>query len=141
MKQTVADVLLARLREWRVRQFFGYPGDGINGLLAGWGRADDKRQFVQGRRQEAAAFEAVASPSSLEAPAYCVPASHGPVAAAIPNVRHVEYFIDHARLEPLLVDGTPAVHDGALHPDPSRRGHGVSMHPGASRYRTTECGP
>ncbi|MDT4923932.1 MAG: hypothetical protein QOG01_1645 [Pseudonocardiales bacterium] len=59
MSQTVADVLLARLREWGVRQVFGYPGDGINGLLAAWGRAEDDPQFVQARHEEMAAFEAV----------------------------------------------------------------------------------
>jgi pyruvate dehydrogenase (quinone) len=56
--QTVADVLLARLRDWDVRQVFGYPGDGINGLLAAWGRADNVPQFVQARHEEMAAFEA-----------------------------------------------------------------------------------
>jgi pyruvate dehydrogenase (quinone) len=59
MSSTVADFLLARLREWGVRQVFGYPGDGINGLLAAWGRADDDPQFVQARHEEMAAFEAV----------------------------------------------------------------------------------
>ena len=59
MSDTVADVLLARLREWGVRQVFGYPGDGINGLLAAWGRADDDPQFVQSRHEEMSAFEAV----------------------------------------------------------------------------------
>ncbi|MDP5181672.1 thiamine pyrophosphate-requiring protein [Blastococcus sp. BMG 814] len=59
MAQTVADYLLARLREWGVRQVFGYPGDGINGLLAAWGRADNDPQFVQARHEEMAAFEAV----------------------------------------------------------------------------------
>jgi len=59
MTQTVADVLLARLREWGVRQVFGFPGDGINGLLAAWGRSDDRPQFVQARHEEMAAFEAV----------------------------------------------------------------------------------
>jgi pyruvate dehydrogenase (quinone) len=39
MTQTVADVLLARLREWGVRQVFGFPGDGPNGLLAARGGA------------------------------------------------------------------------------------------------------
>ena len=42
------------------------------------------------------------------------------VAAAIPNLRHVEWFVDHARLEPLLVDGLPDARGGALHPDASR---------------------
>jgi pyruvate dehydrogenase (quinone) len=59
MADTVADVLLTRLREWNVDQVFGYPGDGINGLLAAWGRAEDKPQFVQARHEEMAAFEAV----------------------------------------------------------------------------------
>ncbi len=59
MADTVADVLLNRLREWGVRQVFGYPGDGINGLLAAWGRADNEPQFVQARHEEMAAFEAV----------------------------------------------------------------------------------
>ncbi len=47
------------MREWGVRQVFGYPGDGINGLLAAWGRADNDPQFVQARHEEMAAFEAV----------------------------------------------------------------------------------
>ncbi len=59
MARTVADVLLARLREWNVRQVFGYPGDGINGLLAAWGRAGNDPQFVQSRHEEMSAFEAV----------------------------------------------------------------------------------
>jgi len=59
MADTVADVLLARLREWDIMQVFGYPGDGINGLLAAWGRADNNPQFVQARHEEMAAFEAV----------------------------------------------------------------------------------
>lgn len=59
MTHTVADVLLARLREWGIRQVFGYPGDGINGLLAAWGRAENDPQFVQARHEEMAAFEAV----------------------------------------------------------------------------------
>ena len=35
----------------------------------------------------------------------------------MPNLRHVEWFIDHARLEPLLVDGAPTVQHGALQPN------------------------
>ncbi|SHF70780.1 pyruvate dehydrogenase (quinone) [Jatrophihabitans endophyticus] len=59
MAQTVGDVLLARIREWGVEQVFAYPGDGINGLLAAWQRADDQPQFVQSRHEEMSAFEAV----------------------------------------------------------------------------------
>ncbi len=56
---TVADFLLGRLREWGVEQVFGYPGDGINGLLAAWGKADNRPAFIQSRHEEMSAFEAV----------------------------------------------------------------------------------
>jgi pyruvate dehydrogenase (quinone) len=59
MSQTVADHVLARLREWGVEHVFGYAGDGINGLLAAWQKADNQPQFVQARHEEMAAFEAV----------------------------------------------------------------------------------
>src|ERR1700744_6727260 len=59
MAPTVGDYLLERLRAWDVQHVFGYPGDGINGILAAWGRADNKPQFVQARHEEMAAFEAV----------------------------------------------------------------------------------
>ncbi|BBZ49042.1 thiamine pyrophosphate-requiring protein [Mycobacterium heidelbergense] len=58
-KQNVGDYLLERLRAWDVRHVFAYPGDGINGLLAAWGRADNRPQFVQSRHEEMSAFEAV----------------------------------------------------------------------------------
>ncbi|MFF6996817.1 thiamine pyrophosphate-requiring protein [Streptomyces sp. NPDC008313] len=59
MSMKVSDYVLQRLREWEVEHVFAYPGDGINGLLAAWGRADNKPQFVQARHEEMAAFEAV----------------------------------------------------------------------------------
>ncbi|MEO3749394.1 thiamine pyrophosphate-requiring protein [Streptomyces sp. B6B3] len=58
MSQNVADFVLARLREWGVRQVFGYPGDGINGLLAAWERAGDEPRFIQARHEEMSAFAA-----------------------------------------------------------------------------------
>src|SRR6201990_372804 len=56
---TVADYLLERLRAWDVDHVFAYAGDGINGILAAWGRAENKPKFVQARHEEMAAFEAV----------------------------------------------------------------------------------
>ncbi len=56
---TVADFLLERLRTWGVDKVFAFPGDGINGILAAWGRADNDPKFVQARHEEMAAFEAV----------------------------------------------------------------------------------
>jgi len=59
MSEKVADYVLRRLREWEVEHVFGYPGDGINGLLAAWERARNEPRFVQARHEEMAAFEAV----------------------------------------------------------------------------------
>lgn len=59
MSSKVSDHILERLREWGVDHVFGYPGDGINGLLAAWGRADNQPRFVQSRHEEMSAFEAV----------------------------------------------------------------------------------
>ncbi|ELP68187.1 thiamine pyrophosphate-requiring protein [Streptomyces turgidiscabies] len=59
MSTTVADHVLQRLREWGVEEVFGYPGDGVNGLLAAWGRAGDRPRFIQSRHEEMSAFEAV----------------------------------------------------------------------------------
>lgn len=84
MPQTVADVLLARLRDWNVKQVFGYPGDGINGLLAAWGRADNRPQFVQARHEEMAAFEAVGYAKFSGNVAVCA-ATSGPGAVHLLN--------------------------------------------------------
>jgi pyruvate dehydrogenase (quinone) len=59
MATTVADYLLERLRAWDVRHVFAYAGDGINGILAAFGRAGNKPQFIQARHEEMCAFEAV----------------------------------------------------------------------------------
>lgn len=70
---------------------------------------------------------ALAQAHNMQVSAHCAPSLHTSVCAAVPNLRHVEWFADHARLEPELVDGIPAVHDGALHPDLSRPGHGMTL--------------
>ncbi|WP_280491765.1 thiamine pyrophosphate-requiring protein [Nocardia asiatica] len=58
MARQVGDYVVQRLREWGVEQVFGYPGDGINGLIAAFGRADDKPAFIQARHEEMSAFQA-----------------------------------------------------------------------------------
>ncbi|MDQ0585292.1 thiamine pyrophosphate-requiring protein [Streptomyces rishiriensis] len=55
----VSDYILQRLRDWDVDHVFAYAGDGINGLLAAWGRAENKPKFVQARHEEMSAFQAV----------------------------------------------------------------------------------
>jgi pyruvate dehydrogenase (quinone) len=58
MEKTVGDFLLDRLEEWGVCRLFGYPGDGINGIVSAIGRAADRFEFVQVRHEEEAAFMA-----------------------------------------------------------------------------------
>ncbi|MBF6206654.1 thiamine pyrophosphate-requiring protein [Streptomyces gardneri] len=58
MAQQVGDYVVQRLREWGVEQVFGYPGDGINGLIAAFGRAGDNPAFIQARHEEMSAFQA-----------------------------------------------------------------------------------
>jgi pyruvate dehydrogenase (quinone) len=81
---TVADHVLARLREWGVEHVFGYGGDGINGLLAAWHRAADRPRFVQARHEELAAFEAVGYAKLSGRTGVCV-ATSGPGAIHLLN--------------------------------------------------------
>jgi pyruvate dehydrogenase (quinone) len=84
MSVTVADRLLERLREWGVEQVFGYPGDGINGLLGAFSRAEDQPRFIQARHEEMAAFEAVGFAKFGGGPAVCM-ATSGPGAIHLLN--------------------------------------------------------
>ena len=81
------------------------------------------------------AAAAVAAAAGLSVSAHCAPSLHLPVTAAAPNVRHVEWFADHARLEPELVDGVPVVVDGALQLDPTQPGHGMRLRGGRTGCR------
>jgi L-alanine-DL-glutamate epimerase-like enolase superfamily enzyme len=76
---------------------------------------------------------AVAAAAGRQVSGHCAPSLHAPVAAALPELRHVEWFADHARLEPLLVDGAPPVADGAL-AVPARPGHGMTLAARAERW-------
>jgi len=59
-KQSVSDFFWQRLHQWGVRRVFGYPGDGINGLLGALQRYGNAIEFVQVRHEEMAAFMASA---------------------------------------------------------------------------------
>jgi pyruvate dehydrogenase (quinone) len=84
MSTTVADQLLARLREWEVEHVFGYPGDGINGILGAFSRAGDHPRFIQSRHEEMSAFEAVGFAKFSGRPAVCM-ATSGPGAIHLLN--------------------------------------------------------
>src|SRR5690242_6757914 len=57
---TVSDFLIKRLHEWGVRRIYGYPGDGINGLMGAMNRADGEIALVRARHEEMCAFMACA---------------------------------------------------------------------------------
>jgi pyruvate dehydrogenase (quinone) len=60
MSQTVAAFMLDRLKQWGVTRIYGYPGDGINGLLGAFHEFEDDIEFVQTRHEEIASFAACA---------------------------------------------------------------------------------
>lgn len=68
--------------------------------------------------------------------AHCAPAISAHVCCAIESLAHLEYFHDHVRVERMLFDGTLDPEGGALRPDPSRPGHGLSLKHEADRWRT-----
>src|SRR6187551_3247230 len=84
MSTTVADRLLERLREWGVDQVFGYPGDGINGILGAFSRADDQPRFIQSRHEEMSALQAVGYAKLSGRPGVCL-ATSGPGAIHLLN--------------------------------------------------------
>ena len=59
---------------------------------------------------------AVAAARNLQISGHCAPNLHAHVAAAVPNLRHLEYFHDHARIESMLFDGALSPKGGSMHP-------------------------
>ena len=60
MSDNVSDFLLHRLGEWGIERIYGYPGDGINGLMGAFDRAGGALQLVRARHEEMCAFMACA---------------------------------------------------------------------------------
>jgi L-alanine-DL-glutamate epimerase-like enolase superfamily enzyme len=73
------------------------------------------------------AASALADAFGVPLSSHTAPAVHLHVACAVQNVRNVEWFHDHARIERLLFDGAVAPEGGELRPDPSRPGLGLEL--------------
>lgn len=58
MTRTAADILIESLQDWGVEVIFGFPGDGINGIMEALRRRQENIRFIQVRHEEAAAFMA-----------------------------------------------------------------------------------
>jgi L-alanine-DL-glutamate epimerase-like enolase superfamily enzyme len=63
----------------------------------------------------------------IELSGHCAPQLSAHALCAVPNLRHLEYFHDHVRIESLLFDGVLEPADGEVRPDRSRRGHGLEL--------------
>lgn len=89
MATTVSDQILQRLHAWGIRRVFGYPGDGINGLMGAFDRAggagkDGGIDFIQARHEELAAFMATAHAKFTGEVGVCI-ATSGPGAIHLLN--------------------------------------------------------
>jgi pyruvate dehydrogenase (quinone) len=81
---TVGAFILDRLQEWGVRRIYGYPGDGINGLMGAFHHAGEELEFVQTRHEEIAAFAATAHAKFTGEVGVCM-ATSGPGAIHLLN--------------------------------------------------------
>jgi pyruvate dehydrogenase (quinone) len=85
MSETVADHLLERLAsDWGVKRIYGYPGDGINGIIGAFGRGENRPEFIQVRHEEMAAFMACAHAKFTGEAGVCL-ATSGPGAIHLLN--------------------------------------------------------
>jgi L-alanine-DL-glutamate epimerase-like enolase superfamily enzyme len=79
---------------------------------------------------------ALAAGHNLQVSAHCAPNQHAHAGVAVPNLRHVEYFHDHQRIEQMLFDGALDPAGGILTPAPDRPGLGMSLREtDAEKYR------
>jgi pyruvate dehydrogenase (quinone) len=84
MADTVADFIWQRLQEWGVRRVYGYPGDGIGGLIAALARTEGAVDFVQVRHEEMAGLMACADAKFTGDVGICI-ATSGPGAIHLLN--------------------------------------------------------
>ena len=86
MSDTVGDFLLERLTRWGVKRIYGYPGDGINGILGAFSRSSNgqRPEFIQVRHEEMAAFMACAHAKFTGEVGVCL-ATSGPGAVHLLN--------------------------------------------------------
>src|SRR5207247_5578470 len=82
--QTVGDFLIKRINEWGLKRIYGYPGDGINGIMGALDRANGAVEYIQVRHEEMAAFMACAHAKFTGEVGICL-ATSGPGAIHLLN--------------------------------------------------------
>jgi L-alanine-DL-glutamate epimerase-like enolase superfamily enzyme len=79
---------------------------------------------------------AIAAAHNLEISGHCGPHLHAHAAAATPNLRHLEWFHDHVRIEQMFFDGALDPAGGTVCPSPTAPGNGLCLRREvASRYQ------
>ena len=94
MTQTTSDFLIRRINEWGLKRIYGYPGDGINGIIGALDRANGAIEYVQVRHEELAAFMACAHAKFTGEVGICL-ATSGPGAIHLLNGLY-DAKMDHA---------------------------------------------
>jgi pyruvate dehydrogenase (quinone) len=85
MATTTGHFILERLADdWGVKRIYGYPGDGINGLIGAFHEVGDRIEFTQVRHEEIAAFAACAHAKFTDEVGVCM-ATSGPGAIHLLN--------------------------------------------------------
>ena len=82
----------------------------------------------------------IAQAHHLDVSGHCAPHLSASAFAAVPGLRHLEYFHDHVRVEELLFEGVAPLVAGCLPLDPDVPGHGMALRPDASRWLATPPG-
>ncbi len=94
MKKIASELLVERLVDWGVDTVFGIPGDGINGIMEGFRRHQDRIRFVLVQHEEAAAFMATGYAKSTGRLGVCL-ATSGPGGLHLLNGLY-DAKLDHA---------------------------------------------
>lgn len=84
MSEKVSDFLLQRLVDWGIKRIYGFPGDGINGIMGAMDRAGDRLELVRARHEEMTAFMACAHAKFTGQVGVCL-ATSGPGAIHLLN--------------------------------------------------------
>ncbi len=138
---TVSDFLLARLEQWGVKRIFGYPGDGILGILGALEHPPEGMSFVQTRHEELAAFMACAHAKFTGEVGVCL-ATSGPGAIHLLNGLY-DARMDHQPVVAIVGQSSRQAMGGdyqqevdllSLFKDVARDYVHVCMHPGQMRH-------
>jgi L-alanine-DL-glutamate epimerase-like enolase superfamily enzyme len=76
---------------------------------------------------------ALAAAHGFDVSGHCAPSLHAPVAVATPNLRHLEWFEDHVRIESRFLEAFPDPRGGYVVPEEAP-GHGLT-------FRATDVAP